>query len=94
MFDPTGFGMCLVAKTNTGTCITVDITKSQESNDTMTTDIEIPEDLGKKAAFSLLEEIHNAGVVDSLSQTYILALMVLGPKDVSKVVLGILTPYT
>ncbi|KAL7639125.1 UNVERIFIED_CONTAM: hypothetical protein RMT77_010659 [Armadillidium vulgare] len=89
-----GFGMCLVAKTNTGTCITVDITKSQESNDTMTTDIEIPEDLGKKAAFSLLEEIHNAGVVDSLSQTYILALMVLGPKDVSKVVLGILTPYT
>lgn len=54
----------------------------------------LPEDVGREAAWRLLEEIYRGGCVDTLSQPLVLLYMALSPKDVSKVVLGPLAPYT
>jgi RNA 3'-terminal phosphate cyclase-like protein len=54
----------------------------------------VAEELGERAAFRLLEEIYRGGCVDSSNQHLVLLLMALGPKDVSRVLLGPLSPYT
>jgi RNA 3'-terminal phosphate cyclase-like protein len=54
----------------------------------------LPEELGKKVAELLLEEISMGGCVDSRHQSMALLLMLLCPEDVSKVRLGKLTPHT
>lgn len=54
----------------------------------------VAEDLGEKAALLLLEEIYRGGCVDSSNQHLVLLLMALGPKDVSRVQLGPLSPYS
>jgi len=54
----------------------------------------VAEELGEKAALLLLEEIYRGGCVDSSNQYLVLSLMALGPKDVSRVKLGPLSPYT
>lgn len=51
----------------------------------------VPEDLGKEAAMMLLDEIYRNGCVDSPFQSMTAMFMVLGKKDVSKVVTGPLT---
>lgn len=53
--------------------------------------IRSPEEVGEDAVFRLLEEIRRGGCVDSYSQCLVLLFMVLGPNDVSKVMLGPLT---
>ena len=57
-------------------------------------DQKLPEDIGKEAAWRLLEEIWSGGCVDSFSQQYILLFMALASRDVSKIVLGPLTNHT
>lgn len=54
----------------------------------------VAEDLGERAAYLLLEEIYRGGCVDSSNQHLVLLLMALGPKDVSRVLLGPISPYT
>lgn len=54
----------------------------------------VAEDLGEKAALLLLEEIYRGGCIDSSNQHLALLLMALGPKDVSRILLGPLSPYT
>jgi len=54
----------------------------------------VAEELGEQAAFHLLEEIYRGGCVDSTNQHLVLLLMTLGPKDVSRVLLGPLSPFT
>lgn len=54
----------------------------------------IPEDVGVAAAQRLLYEIYLGGVTDSSSQAVTILNMALGPKDVSKVILGPLTEYS
>lgn len=54
----------------------------------------VAEELGERAALLLLEEIYRGGCVDSSNQHLVLLLMALGPKDVSRVLLGPLSPYT
>ncbi|XP_001604756.1 probable RNA 3'-terminal phosphate cyclase-like protein [Nasonia vitripennis] len=54
----------------------------------------VPEDLGKEAALKLLDEIFRNGCVDSAFQSMTALFMALGKKDVSKVVVGPLTPAT
>lgn len=53
--------------------------------------IKSAEEVGEEAALRLLEEIRRGGCVDSYSQCLVLLFMVLGPKDVSKIMLGPLT---
>ncbi|XP_076239357.1 RNA terminal phosphate cyclase 1 [Calliopsis andreniformis] len=52
----------------------------------------VPEDLGKEAAMKLVDEIYRNGCIDSPFQSMTAMFMALGKKDVSKVVIGPLTP--
>lgn len=53
---------------------------------------DIPEDIGKKAAELLLNEISVRGCTDTVHQHMMLVLMTMCPEDVSRIRLGPLTP--
>ncbi|KAG9287342.1 hypothetical protein G9A89_023713 [Geosiphon pyriformis] len=80
-----GFALSLVGESTTGALISAE----QVANPG-----ETPEDIGRKTAKLLLEEISKGGCVDSVSQWLVLLMMVLGPEDVSKVRIGQLTALT
>ncbi|XP_058798614.1 RNA 3'-terminal phosphate cyclase-like protein isoform X2 [Phymastichus coffea] len=84
-----GFGISLTAETTTGVFFT-----GEAYNPTMTTGSLpcVPEDLGKAAAMKLLDEIHRNGCVDSPFQSLTALFMALGKRDISKMVVGPLTP--
>ncbi|XP_063238044.1 RNA 3'-terminal phosphate cyclase-like protein [Bacillus rossius redtenbacheri] len=85
-----GFGVCLVAETTNGVFYTAEAV----SNPSGSAEVSVPEDIGKLAAFNLMEEIYRGGCVDSTFQSIAAMLMTLSPKDVSKIVVGPLSPYT
>jgi len=82
-----GFGLTLTAETTTGAFLSADICSSS-------TKPTVPEDLGVAGAKRLMEEIYRGGCVDSTMQSLSVLLMSLGPADVSKCVMGPLSPYT
>lgn len=85
-----GFGLSLVAETTEGCFLSAELaSKPQGEGGTV-----LPEDIGKNCAKLLLEEIYRGGCVDSVNQSLVLLLMTLGQQDVSKVLLGPLSPYT
>ncbi|KAJ8401953.1 hypothetical protein AAFF_G00375340 [Aldrovandia affinis] len=85
-----GFGLTLVAETTNGAFLSAELVSSpQGQGDPM-----LPEDLGRNCAKLLLEEIHRGGYVDSTNQSLSLLYMTLGQQDVSKALLGPLSPYT
>ncbi|XP_005110004.2 RNA 3'-terminal phosphate cyclase-like protein [Aplysia californica] len=86
-----GFGLTLVAETTEGAFLAAEeVSNARKSGEGPS----IPEDIGKKAAVSLLQEIHRGGCVGSMAQSLAALMMVLGQQDVSKVQMGELTPYT
>ncbi|XP_075452959.1 RNA 3'-terminal phosphate cyclase-like protein isoform X1 [Ascaphus truei] len=85
-----GFGLSLVAETTEGYFLSAELA----SNPPGQGDIVVPEDLGTNCAKLLLEEIYRGGCVDSVNQSLVLLLMTLGQPDVSKILLGPLSPYT
>jgi RNA 3'-terminal phosphate cyclase-like protein len=80
-----GYGLTLVAESTSGALLSAELIGREG---------ETPEDLGKKVAELLCEEIARGGVCDSQHQSLMLLMMILCPEDVSKVRLGALTPYT
>uniref|UniRef100_A0A3P8UK53 RNA 3'-terminal phosphate cyclase-like protein n=1 Tax=Cynoglossus semilaevis TaxID=244447 RepID=A0A3P8UK53_CYNSE len=85
-----GFGLTLVAETLDGFFLSAEMSSTpQGQGDPM-----LPEELGRNCAKMLLEEVHRGGCVDSANQSLALLLMTLGQQDVSKVLLGPLSPYT
>ncbi|BFZ16391.1 hypothetical protein BsWGS_19430 [Bradybaena similaris] len=86
-----GFGLTLVAESTEGVFLAAEEVSSARGSGESPT---VPEDLGKKAAVALLQEIHRGGCVDSNSQSLAALMMVLGQQDVSKIQTGDLTPYT
>ena len=53
---------------------------------------ELPEDLGQRCAYSLLQEVKRGGCIDSTAQMFCFLLMSgLGPEDVSQIRVGMLT---
>ena len=56
--------------------------------------IELPEDLGKRSATLLLQEIYSGGCIDTSAQSFALLMMCLTPEDVSRIRLGQFTQYT
>lgn len=76
-----GFGLSLVAESNTGALYSADIASSPKGG-------EIPEDLGKRCAYQLLESISQAGFVTNVSAPTILTLMAMGSEDVGRVCVG------
>nr|CAG4643199.1 EOG090X05X4 [Ilyocryptus agilis] len=87
-----GFGITLTAETVNGAFLSAE-TASNPQGDKQTVP-SVAEDLGEQAAYLLLEEIYRGGCVDSSNQHLVLLLMTLGPTDVSRVLLGPLSPYT
>ncbi|XP_022699788.1 RNA 3'-terminal phosphate cyclase-like protein [Varroa jacobsoni] len=85
-----GFGICLVAETKDGVFYAADAMSDPSKG----RELMIPEDIGKKAAVRLVQEIYRGGCVDTANQSLVLLLMALGPTDISKYQLGPLTPYT
>jgi len=86
-----GFGLTLTAETTTGCFLTAEVCSNQAGSEDGPT---LPEELGTRGARALLEEIFRGGCADSLTQSLTTSLMALSPADVSKVVVGPLSPYT
>ncbi|XP_021237290.1 RNA 3'-terminal phosphate cyclase-like protein isoform X3 [Numida meleagris] len=85
-----GFGICLIAETINGTILSAELASNPQGQGAAV----LPEELGQNCAKLLLEEIYRGGCVDSTNQSLALLLMTLGQQDVSKVLLGPLSPYT
>jgi len=86
-----GFGLTLTAETTTGCFLTAEVCSNPAGSGDGPT---LPEDLGTRGARTLLEEIFRGGCADSLTQALTVSLMALSPADVSKAVVGPLSPYT
>ncbi|XP_076441484.1 RNA 3'-terminal phosphate cyclase-like protein [Babylonia areolata] len=86
-----GFGITLVAETTNGAFLTAESCSVPKGSSDPPS---VPDDIGKAAAVQLLEEIYRGGCVDSTSQCVALLCMALGQQDVSKVLMGPLSPYT
>ncbi|KAF2723294.1 RNA 3'-terminal phosphate cyclase family protein [Polychaeton citri CBS 116435] len=76
-----GYGMSLVAETNTGVIYSADISSAPEGG-------EIPEDLGKRCAFQLLESVERGGCVADVTAPTVLILMAMGSEDVGRISVG------
>ncbi|XP_035246546.1 RNA 3'-terminal phosphate cyclase-like protein [Anguilla anguilla] len=85
-----GFGLTLVAETTNGAFLCAELVSSPQGQG----DPVLPEDLGRNCAKLLLGEIYRGGCVDSTNQSLSLLYMTLGQQDVSKALLGPLSPYT
>jgi len=85
-----GFGLVLTAETNSGVMLSAEICSNPAGSKT----VSIPEDLGIEGATRLLEEIYRGGCADSCAQSLASLFMCLGPADVSKFLIGPLSPYT
>ncbi|XP_017558433.1 RNA 3'-terminal phosphate cyclase-like protein [Pygocentrus nattereri] len=85
-----GFGLTLVAETVNGTLLSAELASTPQGQG----DPVLPEELGKNCAKLLLEEIYRGGCVDSNNQSLALLYMTLDQQDVSKTLLGPLSPYT
>ncbi|CBH14829.1 RNA re-capping enzyme, cytoplasmic [Trypanosoma equiperdum] len=75
-----GYGVVLVAETTSKQCVI-----SQEST---AAPKELPEDVGKRAAELLLDQVFECGCVDAHHQMLVLLLMGLSPDEVSTVRFG------
>ncbi|KAM9794074.1 RNA 3'-terminal phosphate cyclase-like protein isoform X2 [Syngnathus typhle] len=85
-----GFGLTLVAETLEGCFLSAEMCSTPQGQGEPV----LPEDLGRNCAKLLLEEVYRGGCVDSSNQSLALLLMTLGQQDVSKLLLGPLSPYT
>lgn len=85
-----GFGLTLVAETLNGCFLSAEMSSTPQGQGEPI----LPEDLGRNCAKLLLDEVYRGGCVDSSNQSLALLLMTLGQQDVSKVLLGPLSPYT
>lgn len=93
-----GYGIALVAETTTGRLISGEY--SMDAANGMTDGVSshrreesVPEEVGRRAAHVLLEEIRRGGVVDGSHQGLALTLCALGPEEINQIRLGPLMPY-
>ena len=84
-----GFGLTLTAETNTGSVLSAEVCTGPTSDGRA-----VPEELAERGVALLLEEIFRGGCCDSLSQSLAISLMGLTPPDVSKMIVGPLSPYS
>jgi len=86
-----GFGIFLVAETTEGVFYHGEAMCNPKGSNELQL---VPEDVGKKAAESLLSEIYRGGCLDSSAQALAATFMSLCDKDVSKFLFGPLSLYT
>ena len=76
-----GFGLSLVAESSTGTLYSADLASGAEGG-------ELPEDVGTRCVWQLLEGVQAGGAVEMAGVKTVLVLMAMGSEDVGRVVLG------
>nr|OQO25886.1 hypothetical protein B0A51_07668 [Rachicladosporium sp. CCFEE 5018] len=76
-----GFGLSLVAESNTNVLYSADIASPPAGGVT-------PEDLGRQCALQLLESIKQGGCASAIAAPTMLTLMAMGSEDVSRMSLG------
>lgn len=76
-----GFGLSLVAETNTNMLYSADIASPPTGGET-------PEDLGRRCAFQLLDSIEKGGCISDVSASTMLTLMAMGSEDVGRIAVG------
>jgi RNA 3'-terminal phosphate cyclase-like protein len=86
-----GFGIILEAETTEGVFYSGESLSKPQGEDNQP---ETPEDIARKAADKLFKEISRGGSFDSKAQSMVLLFMALSENDLSKVLLGPLTPYS
>eukprot|EP00127_Corallochytrium_limacisporum_P002491 Clim_evm48s128 gene=Clim_evmTU48s128 len=79
-----GYSISLVAESTTGALYGVEVCGNSKT---------VPEKIGEMAAEHLLQEIARGGVYDTQNQAMAVILMAMSTADVSKIVLGPLSPY-
>jgi RNA 3'-terminal phosphate cyclase-like protein len=89
------FGITLVAETKNGTFLCGEACslpiKMLEDNRCMTS---VPEEVAREAANNLIEEIYRGGCVDSSAQYITCLFMALNQNDVSRALIGLLSPFS
>lgn len=86
-----GFGIVLYAETTKGVFY---VGEAVSRSDTSNGEVSVPEDVARDAAHSLFEEIFRGGCTDSSVQGLTFLFMALGETDLSKAVVGPLSPYS
>lgn len=76
-----GFGLSLVAETSTGAMYSADIASNPDGG-------EVPEDLGKRCAFQLLDCIAQGGFASNVAAPVMLTMMAMGSEDVGRLAIG------
>ena len=76
-----GFGLSLVAETTTGAFYSADAESASEGG-------EAAEEIGKRAAYKLLESVEKGGCVNVEAASTVLTLMAMGSEDVGRVCMG------
>lgn len=76
-----GFGLSLVAETNTSALYSADIASAPTGGET-------PEDLGRRCALQLLEAIEEGGCASRVVAPTMLTLMAMGSEDVGRIAMG------
>jgi len=87
-----GFGLVLWAETTKGVFYVGE--SMSIPHGTENAEPSVPEDVAKKATDNLFEEVYRGGCVDSSAQSLCLLFMSLGENDLSKILVGPLTPFT
>jgi len=90
------FGLTLVAETINGTFLCGEACSLSEAafHGPNKKDPSVPEDIAVLAAKNLLEEIYRGGCVDSSCQYLSFLFMALNQRDISRILSGILSPYS
>ena len=76
-----GFGLSLVAESSTGTLYSADLSSAPEGG-------EVPEDMGRRCAYQLLETVSRGGCVSLAAAPTALVLMAISSEDVGRIALG------
>ncbi|KAH7123893.1 RNA 3'-terminal phosphate cyclase family protein [Dendryphion nanum] len=76
-----GFGLSLVAETSTNCFYSADVASPPSGGVP-------PEDIGKQAAYQLLEVIERGGCAEKISAETMLVLMAMGSEDVGRLAMG------
>lgn len=85
-----GLSLVVSSESTTGVILTAECCMDPQSE----RGSELPEDLGKRGACLLLEEIRRGGCLDTSCQSLALIWMCLTPEDVSRIRLGTLSYFT
>ncbi|KAH9391336.1 rRNA-processing endoribonuclease [Tyrophagus putrescentiae] len=89
-----GFGLSLVAETTEGVFYVGEAVSRSAKEAATEGGVSVPEEVAKEAAHALLNDIYRGGVVSTANQGLAVLSMAFGDRDLSKVLLGPLSPYT